>query len=71
MEGNVVMCDQTGQAGTLYSLTSDQAQVLLTNGEIWVGSRKMVHIPLPGELEQALYNVERVAPAPKPARRDF
>lgn len=65
-EGTVVVCP-TMQAGTIFVLTSDHAQVLLRNGEIWTGSPKQLRVPQDGE--QPPVNVERKEPSPRKAPR--
>ena len=67
-EGTVVVCP-SGQIGTVVTYTSDQAQVLLRNGEIWTGTAKQLREPQPGEVEHAPVNVDRKEPSPKKANR--
>ena len=44
-EGDVVILVSTGQAGTIFYLDAKSAWVLLTCGNIWIGSKREIRIP--------------------------
>ncbi len=67
-EGDVVICD-TGQAGTLILSFGSESQVLLRNGDVWVGDIKRLRLPQGApDLEACPIDVER--PESKAKKRD-
>lgn len=71
-EGSVVLLCSTGQAGTIISVSNENAFVLLRNGDIWVGPTNQLRLPQSTEeLEFAPIDVERPAPKRKKKNHDF
>ena len=60
-EGDVVICS-TGQAGTVVQLASNQAWVLLANGDFWIGMPNSLRKPQDAEdLALCTLDVDRFA----------
>lgn len=59
-EGVVVICCDTGQAGTIIENVGRNVWVLLRNSNIWVGSTSMCRLPQDqADLDAAPIDVER------------
>jgi hypothetical protein len=65
-EGVVVICNDTGQAGTIVEDEGRDVWVLLRNSNIWTGSKSMIRLPQNQEdLDACPIDVERVEPKVK------
>lgn len=66
--GDVVIVNETKQAGTITEFHSGEAEVLLANNDIWNGESRGIRACSQEEAEAAPREFDRFANRPKPAR---
>ena len=66
VEGDVVICCDSGQAGTIIESNKREVWVLLRNGNIWVNSANMLRMPQDqADLDACPIEVERIEHKPR------